>query len=150
MCQGSWLEPLEAVKGQLAGILSNPPYIEPDVVPGLQASSSTVISQMIDPEESWTSLGLSAYASLCLQAEVARHEPQQALDGGGKAGLDCLQEICQNVPPYLMPGGFIGLETGGTALLQPHHTCCHCIYMLSCVIVILHNANFIHRMQRVW
>ena len=41
------------------------------------------------------------------------HEPSSALEGGDSEGLDCLQEICSEVAEYLVPGGFIGLETGG-------------------------------------
>lgn len=53
-----------------------------------------------------------------MQAEVVRHEPQEALDGGGKLGLQCLKDICRAAPTYLMPGGFIGLETGGIASIR--------------------------------
>lgn len=34
--QGSWFEPLEALKGQLTGMVSNPPYIPSSMVPTLQ------------------------------------------------------------------------------------------------------------------
>jgi release factor glutamine methyltransferase len=34
--QGSWWEPLEFLKGQLSGIVSNPPYIPSELVPQLQ------------------------------------------------------------------------------------------------------------------
>lgn len=51
--------------------------------------------------------------SYWLQAEVYQHEPLQALDGGGRAGLSCLEEICKSAAQYLRPGGFLGLETGG-------------------------------------
>lgn len=34
--QGSWWEPLEALKGQLSGMVSNPPYIPTDLIPQLQ------------------------------------------------------------------------------------------------------------------
>ncbi len=34
--RGSWFEPLEALKGQLSGIVSNPPYIPDEMVPHLQ------------------------------------------------------------------------------------------------------------------
>ncbi|OEL27521.1 Release factor glutamine methyltransferase [Dichanthelium oligosanthes] len=33
---GSWFEPLEDVKGKLMGVISNPPYIPTDDLPGLQ------------------------------------------------------------------------------------------------------------------
>ncbi|CAL4890982.1 unnamed protein product [Urochloa decumbens] len=33
---GSWFEPLEDVKGKLTGVISNPPYIPADDLPGLQ------------------------------------------------------------------------------------------------------------------
>ncbi|KAJ4980445.1 hypothetical protein NE237_031282 [Protea cynaroides] len=35
--QGSWFEPLEDVKGELAGVVSNPPYIPSSQIVGLQA-----------------------------------------------------------------------------------------------------------------
>lgn len=50
--QGSWFEPLQALKGRLNGIISNPPYIPSQIVDG------------------------------GLQPEVAQHEPHLALDGG--------------------------------------------------------------------
>ncbi|TVU49089.1 hypothetical protein EJB05_00380, partial [Eragrostis curvula] len=34
--QGSWFEPLEDVKGKLMGVISNPPYIPTEDLPGLQ------------------------------------------------------------------------------------------------------------------
>ncbi|KAF7056814.1 hypothetical protein CFC21_064192 [Triticum aestivum] len=34
--RGSWFEPLEDVKGKLMGVISNPPYIPTDDLPGLQ------------------------------------------------------------------------------------------------------------------
>jgi len=34
--QGSWFEPLQALRGQLNGIVSNPPYIPSQIVPQLQ------------------------------------------------------------------------------------------------------------------
>jgi release factor glutamine methyltransferase len=58
--QGSWFEPLQRLKGQLGGVLSNPPYIpRSDIESGLQA-------------------------------EVALHEPMTALDGGPGEGMDSL------------------------------------------------------------
>lgn len=59
--QGSWFEPLQHLKGQLGGVLSNPPYI-----PRSQIEAG-------------------------LQAEVGQHEPMSALDGGPGAGMDSLQ-----------------------------------------------------------
>ncbi|ERN07682.1 hypothetical protein AMTR_s00155p00066160 [Amborella trichopoda] len=34
--QGSWFEPLQDVKGKIAGLVSNPPYIPSEHIPGLQ------------------------------------------------------------------------------------------------------------------
>ena len=34
--QGAWFEPLEDMKGKIAGIVSNPPYIPTSDLPGLQ------------------------------------------------------------------------------------------------------------------
>ena len=51
--------------------------------------------------------------SSMLQAEVRVHEPSSALEGGDSEGFKCLQEICSEAAEYLVPGGFVGLETGG-------------------------------------
>lgn len=48
-----------------------------------------------------------------LQAEVARHEPWLALDGGVGAALDCFEPIVQGASALLAPGGFLALESGG-------------------------------------
>ena len=48
-----------------------------------------------------------------LQAEVGRHEPLLALDGGDDAGLAVLRRVCQGAGEVLAPGGFLGLETAG-------------------------------------
>ncbi|XP_043702211.1 release factor glutamine methyltransferase [Telopea speciosissima] len=78
---GSWFEPLEDVKGELAGVVSNPPYIP----------SSQIIG---------------------LQAEVGRHEPRLALDGG-ENGMDDLLLLCEASALMLKPGGFFAFETNG-------------------------------------
>lgn len=83
--QGSWYAPLAeagVVPGGLAGVVSNPPYISAEMVPGLQA-------------------------------EVGRHEPRAALDGGAGPALDCLVPICSGAAAVLAPGGLLALETGG-------------------------------------
>jgi len=59
--QGSWFSPLQELQGSLGGVLSNPPYIPRSQI-----------------EEG-------------LQAEVGRHEPLSALDGGPGEGMDSLQ-----------------------------------------------------------
>jgi release factor glutamine methyltransferase len=71
--QGHWWLPLESLKGQFQGMVSNPPYIPTGLIPSLQA-------------------------------EVARHEPHLALDGG-EDGLEALRSLVQQSPDYLMPGG---------------------------------------------
>ncbi|GIL54998.1 hypothetical protein Vafri_10668 [Volvox africanus] len=48
-----------------------------------------------------------------LQAEVGRHEPVGALDGGEGPGLDSLQALCSEAAAMLAPGGLIALETAG-------------------------------------
>eukprot|EP00887_Chlorella_sp_A99_P005641 scaffold1.g5641.t1 len=83
--RGCWYEPLLAAgvgPGQLAGILSNPPYILTQDLAGLQA-------------------------------EVGRHEPRSALDGGEGLAVDCLIPICTGAVRLLQPGGLLALETGG-------------------------------------
>ncbi|RZC67921.1 hypothetical protein C5167_011605 [Papaver somniferum] len=79
--QGSWLEPLEDLKGKLAGFISNPPYIPSDQIFGLQA-------------------------------EVGKHEPRLALDGG-ENGMDDLLHLCEGATSMLKPGGFFAFETNG-------------------------------------
>ena len=70
---GSWWQPLEFLKGQFSGMISNPPYIPSDTV-------------------------------LTLQAEVVKHEPHLALDGGAD-GLDHIRHLITVSPDYLRPGG---------------------------------------------
>lgn len=79
--QGSWFEPLMEFKGQLAGLVSNPPYIPSEDLSGLQA-------------------------------EVGKHEPMLALDGGVE-GMDDLFHLCQRMYIMLKPGGFFVFETNG-------------------------------------
>lgn len=81
--QGSWFSPLQELQGSLGGVLSNPPYIPRSQI-----------------EEG-------------LQAEVGRHEPLSALDGGPGEGMDSLQVICEQVVTMLAPGGYLVLETAG-------------------------------------
>ncbi|XP_062011924.1 uncharacterized protein LOC133728538 [Rosa rugosa] len=49
---------------------------------------------------------------LGLQAEVGRHEPRVALDGGVD-GMDDLLHLCKGAASMLKPGGFLALETNG-------------------------------------
>lgn len=57
------------------------------------------------------------------QAEVTRHEPWSALDGGRGTGSAMLLDICRSAVGMLKSGGFIAFETGGdpspTARRQP-------------------------------
>ncbi|XP_009605067.1 uncharacterized protein LOC107786189 [Nicotiana tabacum] len=47
-----------------------------------------------------------------LQAEVARHEPRLALDGG-VSGMNDLIHLCDGTVSMLKPGGFFAFETNG-------------------------------------
>jgi release factor glutamine methyltransferase len=47
-----------------------------------------------------------------LQAEVGRHEPRLALDGGA-SGIDYLLHLCNGAAAMLKPGGFFAFETNG-------------------------------------
>ncbi|KAL7248951.1 hypothetical protein ACSBR1_011177 [Camellia fascicularis] len=47
-----------------------------------------------------------------LQAEVAKHEPRLALDGGAN-GMDDLLHLCRGTASMLKPGGFFAFETNG-------------------------------------
>lgn len=76
--EGSWFEPLKDVQGELAGIVSNPPYIPSENI-------------------------------LRLQAEVGRHEPRLALDGGVD-GMDHLLHLCHGATSMLTPGGYFAFE----------------------------------------
>ncbi|XAR67293.1 peptide chain release factor N5-glutamine methyltransferase [Bertholletia excelsa] len=78
---GSWFEPLKDVEGELAGLVSNPPYIPSEDISGLQA-------------------------------EVGKHEPILALDGGA-SGMDDLLHLCRGAASMLKPGGFFAFETNG-------------------------------------
>ncbi|KAD3067172.1 hypothetical protein E3N88_35052 [Mikania micrantha] len=79
--QGSWFDPLTEFQGQVAGIVSNPPYIPSGHINGLQA-------------------------------EVGRHEPILALDGG-ENGMSELLHLCNGAAFMLKPGGFFAFETNG-------------------------------------
>lgn len=76
--EGSWFGPLKDVEGKLVGLVSNPPYIPSDDIPGLQA-------------------------------EVGRHEPRLALDGGVD-GTDSLLHLCDGASRMLTSGGFFAFE----------------------------------------
>nr|POE71265.1 release factor glutamine methyltransferase [Quercus suber] len=73
----------EDVEGKLASIVSNPPYIPSDNIPGLQA-------------------------------EVGRHEPRLALDGGLN-GMDELLHLCNGAALMLRLGGFFIFEVMDTS-----------------------------------
>ncbi|OVA04869.1 hypothetical protein BVC80_8565g7 [Macleaya cordata] len=47
-----------------------------------------------------------------LQAEVGKHEPRLALDGG-ENGMDDLLHLCEGTTLMLKPGGFFAFETNG-------------------------------------
>ncbi|KAK1347118.1 Modification methylase HemK [Heracleum sosnowskyi] len=79
--QGSWFEPLKEAEGELAGLVSNPPYIPSDQISGLQA-------------------------------EVGKHEPRLALDGG-EDGMGDLLHLCTGAASMLRPGGYFAFETNG-------------------------------------
>ena len=84
---GSWFEPLKGLEGRLDGIVSNPPYIPSEDLPGLQA-------------------------------EVGRHEPALALDGGPGDGLGSLVPVAEGSARFLREGGFFGVETNGHGQAQ--------------------------------
>ncbi|CAN0857607.1 Release factor glutamine methyltransferase [Linum grandiflorum] len=52
-----------------------------------------------------------------LQAEVGRHEPSLALDGGD-SGMDCLLQLCTGAATMLKPGGFFALEASNLQSLK--------------------------------
>jgi len=53
-----------------------------------------------------------------LQAEVGRHEPALALDGGPGDGLGSLLPVAEGSALFLRTGGFFGVETNGCAQAQ--------------------------------
>ncbi|KAL8096516.1 uncharacterized protein LOC141693670 [Apium graveolens] len=79
--QGSWFEPLKEAEGELAGLVSNPPYIPSEQISGLQA-------------------------------EVGKHEPRLALDGG-EDGMSDLLHLSMGAASMLRPGGYFAFETNG-------------------------------------
>jgi release factor glutamine methyltransferase len=76
--QGGWWQPIEHLRDQCQGMISNPPYIP----------TATVAE---------------------LAPEVAQHEPHLALDGGSD-GLDCIRELVQVAPDFLVSGGLWAIE----------------------------------------
>ncbi|KAF6166203.1 hypothetical protein GIB67_023913 [Kingdonia uniflora] len=78
---GSWFKPLEDVKREVVGLVSNPPYIPSDQILGLQA-------------------------------EVGKHEPRLALDGGENGMVDLLH-LCEGAASVMKSGGFFAFETNG-------------------------------------
>jgi methylase of polypeptide subunit release factors len=62
--------------------------------------------------------------SLVFQAEVAEHEPWQALDGGQGTGSAMLLKISRAAVAMLRPGGFIAFETAGMCSKQKRFTAC--------------------------
>lgn len=48
-----------------------------------------------------------------LQAEVGRHEPKMALNGGPGGGMMHLTTICEGAQVALIEGGFLALEVRG-------------------------------------
>lgn len=62
----------------------------------------------------FTHNGVSQWLTV-LQREVGQFEPWLALDGGLGPGLDSLTPICSGAAEMLQPGGFLALETSGTA-----------------------------------
>jgi release factor glutamine methyltransferase len=76
--QGAWWEPIDHLRSQCQGMISNPPYIPTKTV------------QTLDPE-------------------VTKHEPHLALDGGVD-GLDCIRELVNGAPDFLVPSGLWAIE----------------------------------------
>jgi release factor glutamine methyltransferase len=97
--EGSWAEPVKrcVAPRSLGGVLSNPPYIPR--------------REMVGRGEGGGDGGDNANGGL--QAEVARHEPWTALDGGEGDGIDSLLEVIEGAAELLAPGGFLALETAG-------------------------------------
>lgn len=122
--QGSWYEPLQAAGvRQLAGVVSNPPYICSTDMPGLQAEVGRWAACGL---LRWLNCGWVLLACLCgvvlLEGSASiphthpttdRHEPHLALCGGEGLGVDCLLPICTGAARLLQPGGFLALETAG-------------------------------------
>jgi release factor glutamine methyltransferase len=52
-----------------------------------------------------------------LSAEVSRHDPRIAMDGGPD-GLSVLRRLVADAPAWLVPGGALVLETGGAAQVR--------------------------------
>ena len=61
-----------------------------------------------------------------LQAEVGRHEPRLALDGGIE-GMDALLHLCDGAALMLKPGGFFAFEVWIFCFLQ---ICTKCLFRI--------------------
>ena len=85
--QGSWFEPLELQ----------------DIVHDRAGTLAGIIS---NPPY------ISSNEMRVLQPEVRYHEPWLALESG-KSGVEALEVLCKGASRYLLPGGFLLLETGG-------------------------------------
>ncbi|KAF6252514.1 S-adenosyl-L-methionine-dependent methyltransferase [Scenedesmus sp. NREL 46B-D3] len=116
--QGSWYEPLQQHQRQQQEQQQQREEQEPQQQqqqPGQQQREAQQQQQQ-QQQHGWLGGVLSnppyipAVQMPGLQAEVGRHEPWSALDGGPGEGLDSLQVICSGAADMLMPGGFIALE----------------------------------------
>lgn len=58
-----------------------------------------------------------------LQAEVGRHEPKIALDGGVN-GMDDLLHLCKGTASMLKPGGFFAFEVFDVCFMKEHLLFC--------------------------
>jgi len=70
-----------------------------------------------------------------LQAEVGRHEPRLALDGGIE-GMDALHHLCDGAALMLKPGGFFAFEVWIFCFLQFSTKCLFLIVRLFSMLLI--------------
>ena len=64
-----------------------------------------------------------------LQAEVGRHEPRLALDGGIE-GMNALLHLCDGAALMLRSGGFFAFEVWISCFLQ---ICTKCLFLIVCL-----------------
>lgn len=75
-----------------------------------------------------------------LQAEVARHEPRLALDGG-VSGMNDLIHLCDGTVSMLKPGGFFAFEVTNHSYPESSFLDDYLLFHVLPVTLLIHNEN---------
>ncbi len=112
--RGSWYEPLitRGYQGQLAGIVSNPPYITEDLMKGLQAEVGQYEPELaLDGGEG---LGIDALAPICRGAvEMLQPGGFLALETAGGEQAEYVAQLLQHLRCGVVVDGAVVLCSGG-------------------------------------